>query len=76
MFHSLKQVEALKALKLEENQELESIERLFAKNVRTNETETEINEIKKMGRKGWAKRRRNIRHISKTVIVFILVNLV
>ena len=29
-----------------------------------------------MGRKGWAKRRRNIEHISKIVIVFILVKLV
>ena len=43
---------------------------------RTNEAENEINEIKKMGRKGWAKRRRNIEHISKIVIVFILVKLV
>ena len=42
------QVETLKALKLEE--ELESIERLFPKNMRTDEIKNEIYETKKMGR--------------------------
>ena len=41
-----KQVEALKALKPEENQELESMERLFPKIMRTDEIKNEIDEIK------------------------------
>ena len=43
----LKQVEALKALKSEEDQELESIEGIFPKNMRTNEIKNEIEDIKK-----------------------------
>ena len=43
----IKQVEALLALKQEENQELESIEGLFSNNMRTNEMKNEIDEIKK-----------------------------
>ena len=43
----IKQVEALEALRPEENQELESIEGLFPKNMRNNEIKNEIDEIKK-----------------------------
>ena len=43
----IKQVEALKALKPEENQELQSIEGLFPKNITTNEIKNETDEIKK-----------------------------
>ena len=43
----IKQVEALLALKQEENQELESIEGLFPNNMRTNEMKNETDEIKK-----------------------------
>ena len=43
----IKQVEAWKALKSEENQELESIEGLFPKNMRTNKIKNEIDEIRK-----------------------------
>ena len=46
-YQGIKQIEALKALKPEENQELESIERFFPKKIRTNETKNEIDEIKK-----------------------------
>ena len=47
----IKQVEALKALKPEENQELESIEGLFPKKVRNYEAKNEIDEVKKWGEK-------------------------
>ena len=40
-YQGIKQIEALKALKPEENQELESIERSFPKKIRTNETKNE-----------------------------------
>ena len=43
----INQVEALKALKPEQNQELESIKRIFPKNMRNNEIKNEIDEIKK-----------------------------
>ena len=43
----IKQVETLKALKSEENQELELSEGLFPNKMRTNEIENEIGEIKK-----------------------------
>ena len=43
----IKQVEALKALKPVENQELESIEGLFPKKIRNNEIKNEMDEIKK-----------------------------
>ena len=43
----MKQVEALKALKTEGNQELESVEGVFLNKMRTNEIENEIDEIKK-----------------------------
>ena len=43
----IKQVEALKALKPEENQNLKSIEGLFPENRRTNEIKNEIDEIRK-----------------------------
>ena len=43
----IKQVEALKALKPEENQELETIEGLFLKKIRNNEIKNEIDEIKR-----------------------------
>ena len=43
----IKQAEALKALKLEESQELEPIEGTFPKKVRTNETDNEIKNGKK-----------------------------
>ena len=40
-------MEALKALKPEENQELESIEGIFPKTIRNIKTKNEIDEIKK-----------------------------
>ena len=43
----IKQTEALKALKPEENQKLETIEGLFPKNMRTNKIKNEIDEIRK-----------------------------
>ena len=43
----IKQVQALKALKSEANKELESIEGIFPKNMKTNEIKNEINEIRK-----------------------------
>ena len=43
----IKQVEALKALKQEENNEPESTEGIFPKGMRTNEIKDEIHEIKK-----------------------------
>ena len=43
----IKQVEALKALKPEENQELESIEGRFLKNMRANKIKNETDEISK-----------------------------
>ena len=43
----MKQVGALKALKSEKNQEQESIEGLFPKNMRNIESKNEINDIKK-----------------------------
>ena len=43
----IKQGEALKALKPEENKEPESTEGIFPKDTRTNEIKTEIYEIKK-----------------------------
>ena len=42
----IKQVEALEALKPEENQELETIAGLFSKKVRYNETKNELDAIK------------------------------
>ena len=42
----IKQVEALKAIKSEENRELETTERLFPKNIRNNVIKTELNEMK------------------------------
>ena len=42
-----KQVEALKDLKTEENQELKSIEGFFPKMIRNNEIRNEMDEIKK-----------------------------
>ena len=42
-----KQVEALKDLKTEENQELKSIEWFFPKKIRNNEIRNEMDEIKK-----------------------------
>ena len=47
----INQIEALKALKSEENQELESIEGLFPKNMRTDGIEIQIDEIRKWGKK-------------------------
>ena len=47
----IKQTEALKALKPEENQKLETIEGLFSKNMRTNEIKNEIDEIRKWKKK-------------------------
>ena len=43
----IKQADALKALKPEENQNLKSIEGLFPENRRTNEIKNEIDEIRK-----------------------------
>ena len=43
----IKQVEALKALKPEENQELESIEGLFLNKIKNNEIKNKTYEIKK-----------------------------
>ena len=43
----IKQVEALKALKPEENQKLKSSEGLFPKEMRSSENKNEIDEIKK-----------------------------
>ena len=47
MKQGINQVDALKALKPEENQELESIKRTFPKNMKNNEMKNEIDEIKK-----------------------------
>ena len=44
----IQQVEALKALKSEENQELESTEELFPKRMRNNEIKNERHKIKKL----------------------------
>ena len=47
-----KQVEALEVLKPEENkEEIKSVERLFPKGMRTNETKNEIDEIKNLDEK-------------------------
>ena len=43
----IKQIEALKALKLKQNQELKSIEGIFPKNMRTDEIKNEIDDIRK-----------------------------
>ena len=43
----IKQVEALKILKLEENQDLDSIEGLFAKSMRNGKIKNEIDKIRK-----------------------------
>ena len=43
----IKQVEALEALKLEENQDLKSIEGIFPKEMRNGEIKNELGEIKK-----------------------------
>ena len=47
----IKQVEVLKSLETEENQEVESNEGLFPKNMRTNKIKNEIDENKKWGEK-------------------------
>ena len=47
----IKQVEALKALKPDENWELKSVEGLFPKEMRTSEIKNEIDEIKKLENK-------------------------
>ena len=49
-YQGIKQVEALKALKSGRNQELESNEGLFLKKMRTNEIQSEINEIKQISK--------------------------
>ena len=46
-FQRIKQVEALKAVKPEENQKLESIKGLFPKKMRNTEIENKIDEIRK-----------------------------
>ena len=46
-FQGIKQVEALKAVKPEENQKLESIKGLFPKKIRNTEIKNEIDEIRK-----------------------------
>ena len=43
----IKQIEVLKALKPEQNQELKSIEGIFPKNMRTDEIKNEIDDIRK-----------------------------
>ena len=43
--HTIKQVEALKALKPEENRELESIKGLFPRKMRNHEIKNEIDDI-------------------------------
>ena len=45
-FQRIKQVEALKAVKPEENQKLESTERIFPKEMRNTEIKNEIDEIR------------------------------
>ena len=47
----IKQVEALKAGKPEENQKLESAERIFPKEMRNTEIKNEIDEIRKLEKK-------------------------
>ena len=47
----IKQIEAFKGLKLEVNQELESIVRLFSKKMKNIKIKDKIDEIKQMGRK-------------------------
>ena len=59
----IKQVQALKALKSEANQELESIEGIFPKNMRTNEIKNEIDEIRKWKKK-INKKTQNIKQIN------------
>ena len=46
-----KQVEALKPLKSQEDQELESFEEFFPNKMRTNDIKSEIDEIEKCGKK-------------------------
>ena len=59
----IKQFEALKALRPQQNQELESTEGLFPRKVRNVETENEINEIKKweeiLNQKIWNMKQKN-----------------
>ena len=47
----IKQVEALKTVKPEENQKLESTERIFPKEMRNTEIKNEIDEIRKLEKK-------------------------
>ena len=47
----IKQIEALKALKPDENKELESIEGLFQKKMKNHEIKNKKDEIKKWGKK-------------------------
>ena len=47
----IKQIEAFKGLKLEVNQELESIVRLFSKKMKNIKIKDKIDEIKQMGSK-------------------------
>ena len=47
----IKQVEALKTVKPEENQKLESTERIFPKEMRNTEIKNEIDEIRKWEKK-------------------------
>ena len=51
----IKQVEALKILKLEENQDLDSIEGLFPKSMRNGKIKNEIDKIRKWEEKKWTK---------------------
>ena len=49
--NALKPEQVLKALKPEKNQELESMEGLFQKNIRADEFKNEIDEIRKLEEK-------------------------
>ena len=67
----IKQVEVIKALKLEENQKLESSEKVFIKNMRNIDMKNKTDEIKK-----WEEKiKQNKKHIYKTNIHMIFNNM-
>ena len=64
----------MKASKPEENQELESIQGLFLKNMRTNEIKNERDEIRKREKKLHKKKLKY--EADKYLLVFILVKVI
>ena len=63
----IKKVEALKALKPEENEELKSIEGLFLKNMRNNEIKNEIVEIRKWEEEN---KRKDLKYKTNNYMIF------